>query len=117
MSTTPPTLHTPLAKQHNTGLDHEVELELCVHESEGIFLKGHFGGSFFGSFFWVLFGGHFFGSFWGSFWGVRCYFAKVLSRNLIVFARNRCEAPGGVTVPGTFHHMLDVVLYGVLSKC
>ena len=30
------------------------------------------------------------GSFLGSFWGVRCCVAKVLSRNLIVFARNRC---------------------------
>ena len=29
-------------------------------------------------------------SFLGSFLGVRCCVAKVLSRNVIVFARNRC---------------------------
>ena len=61
-----------------------------MHESGGIFLKGHFGGSFFGSFCWVIFGGHFWGSFLGSFLGVRCCFTKVLSRNLKEFARNRC---------------------------
>ena len=53
-----------------------------MHESGGIFLKGHFGGSFLG---------HFLGHILGSFLGVRCCVAKVLSRNLIVFARNRCE--------------------------
>ena len=43
---------------------------------EGNFL-GNFLGPVWGSFFW---------SFWRSYWGVRCCVAKVLSRNLIVFA-------------------------------
>ena len=41
-----------------------------MHESGGIFLKGHFGGSFFGSFFVSSLGVIFWGHFWGNFGGL-----------------------------------------------
>ena len=41
-----------------------------MHESEGIFLKGHFGGSFFWSFFGIYLGVIFGGHFWSHFEGL-----------------------------------------------
>ena len=35
----------------------------------------------------------------GSFWGVWCCVAKVLYRNIMVYARNRCAVPA--TIPAT----------------
>ena len=56
-----------------------------MHESVGSFLGVILEGNFLG---------HILGSFWGFIFGVilglRCCVAKILSRNLIVFARNRC---------------------------
>ena len=48
------------------------------------------------------------GSFLVSFWGVRCCVARVLSRNLIVFARNRCESLYFEMQPGEICHQIEI---------
>ena len=50
-----------------------------MHESEGVFLGVILTGNFLGSFLGALL---------GSLWKMRCYVAKILSRNLIVFTPN-----------------------------
>ena len=76
--------------------------------NQGDLFEGSFWRVIFWVIFWVIFEVIFLGSFRGSFWGVRCCVAKVLSRNLILFTRNRCgkvvcDYLEGVT---TFGYML-----------
>ena len=61
---------------------------VCMNQ--GGLLEGSFCRVIFWVFLGVIFGDHFWGSFLGSFLGVMCCVAKVLSRNLIVFAWNTC---------------------------